>query len=273
MQTRGVLRWSVGSFLSVGVVITAHADLRAHTSVPTNQEALQVYHQMKQLDEILLREFAVEYVSYAETRHDGDWSRPFGEDYHDQTSSVRVRITYNPNSIAVMRDLVSLCHINGEKVAFYQKPDEQGARYWRSLPTKTYSLRSPQMNADYLKYAFLFFDETGCIAQRKPDYSELILYSVNENGFGEHPTCVMMLCSGRGYTRGIERVMNLSKRADGMLELRAWGYFPDAHLFPTTIPKDERERAEWRLVIEPGTLLVREAYWGGRLVGSLPMNR
>lgn len=240
--------------------------LPKHPTLHETKETSATLERMRSQDEKLLQAGSLELEILSETRHDGDWNRPFGTDYLDQTSVSNVRLTYDTSRLAGINCLHDLCYANPDRVTYYLTPDEDGDRRLRSLPIRIFMVRDAQIQADYEEYAFLYFGETGCIAKRKTDRERLNLYPSYESGYITIWLETAVLCLGRGYTFGIEQVESFTERSDGLWELRGRGPYPLLPILHGKNRKPEWRRDEWRLVVEPETLIVREAYWGGRLI-------
>lgn len=242
--------------------VDSRARASEHATVPSPQD---VFIRMRQQDEQLLRFGYLEFEMVAETRHDGNRDRPFGDHYHDQMTVKYVQLIYTADRLAAVVELRNLCFANPDRIAFYKQPDEQGKRRTRSLSRRTFMVRNEQVHADYSEYYFYAFDSSGCISESQQDLPEVALYSAYSDGLLPFYMEIGILCLGRGYTFGIRQVRSLTRRSDGLWELRAWGTFP---VFPQLARVDPEEpelrEGEWRLIVDPETLIVREAYWDDR---------
>ncbi|MDW8106277.1 MAG: hypothetical protein RMK45_02235 [Armatimonadota bacterium] len=229
---------------------------------------------MRQQDEQLLRLGYLEFEMIVETRHDGNWDRPFGDDYHDQMTVKYVQLSHAADRLAAVAELRNLCFANPDKITFYTQPGEQGRRRARSLSRRIFMVRDNRIRADYHEYCFYTFDSSGCISESQQDLPEVALYSAYDDGLLPFYMEIGILCLGRGYTFGIRQVRSLTRRSDGLWELRAWGTFPVLPQLARVDPEEpELREGEWRLIVDPETLIVREAYWDdqpiSRTVGVL----
>jgi hypothetical protein len=119
----------------------------------------------------------------------------------------------------------------------------------KSRPVQKYMLKDlhSQLNASYTEWEALTTTASGEIIEQVPGGTTLLLYPMHIDSFAMDEGEILLV-GGRGYGRYLKRVLEQKRSKDGLLHLRAEGWLDD--------PDSE---GEWRLTIEPRTLLVRSA--------------
>ena len=103
-----------------------------------------------------------------------------------------------------------------------------------------------QLNANYTEWEALTTTASGEIIEQARGGAMLVLYPMDIDSFAMDEGEILH-GAGRGYGRYLKRVLEQKRSKDGLLHLRAEGWL------------EPEEHGEWRLAVEPQTLLVRSA--------------
>lgn len=103
-----------------------------------------------------------------------------------------------------------------------------------------------QLNANYTEWEALTTTASGEIIEQARGGATLMHYPMDIDSFAMDEGEILHV-AGRGYGRYLQRVLEQKRSKDGLLHLRAEGWL------------EPEEHGEWRLTIEPQTLLVRSA--------------
>jgi hypothetical protein len=259
------------AILALTGVLTANSNAMLPVWLPnTSQiEAAIVVEELKKRDQQLLEQFAFQVILFAESpRNYVPKSYDWDQCLHSSLS--RYKVTANRHSVVMIHELLDYTWLDPDQIAKYTTPREDGEMPYLSLADALYGLKTPTFYAEREREALLYFDTDGRIWERKFHSHRLALYRPDLTGRrGYMPFLLedtILFCSGRGFSYAELAPVALSTRPDGLWELRAKGYYPNYPFFPDQSDRSEWHYDEWRLIIEPATYLVREAYWGGKLM-------
>lgn len=297
------LKLIVGWCLVMGITIMPlHAGSTLWEPTLSQIRAAVVIAELKARDQFLLKQFALQATILSETPLDCDldWSQAGRR----HMSLSREKITASNLLVVRIGELVDYIWLDPELIAKYTTPkktfasDDDYRTEWivandisfslthpepadtivreeeERIPTlflsdTEFTLKSPDFYAERLRFIVATFNSEGRIAERKFHSHELGLFPPHHRGRGYLPFDLeelLLFCSGRGFSFAELSPIALTVRKDGLWELRAKGYYPNFPFFPSTTDRSEWRYGEWRLIIEPETYLVREAYWNGKLI-------
>ncbi|GIV07857.1 MAG: hypothetical protein KatS3mg017_1059 [Fimbriimonadales bacterium] len=265
MRTLGRIM-GVGVLISLITAVSDAAPFVGGLNFSQIQAAL-VIAEMKQHDQQFFKQFTLHVTMPAETPRDYDWSQPVLNHY----ALSKYQATVKGQTCVWMDELLDYAWLDPEVIAQYTTPKEDGSIPSLYLSDRMYALKTPTFYAERLHQVLLYFNPEGRIQERKFHSHQLSLYRADLTGRRGYVPFkledLVLFCSGRGFSYAELSPISLQKREDGLWELRAKGYYPNYPFFPARLSdKNEWLYAEWRLIIEPSTYLVREAYWAGKLM-------
>lgn len=230
-------------------------------------QAALVIAEMEQRDKEFFKQFTLQVTRLAETPRDYDWSQPVLNHY----ALCKHQVTVKEQTCVWMDELLDYALLDPEVITQYTTPKEDGSDPYLYLSDRMYALKTPTFYAERSRHVLLYFNPEGRIQDRKFHSHKLSLYRADLTGRRGYVPFkledLVIFCSGRGFSYAELSPISLQKREDGLWELRAKGYYPNYPFFPDRLSdKSEWRCEEWRLIIEPSTYLVREAYWAGKLM-------
>ena len=263
-------RQSLGIF-AMACWLTANSNTAHWVWLPdiSQAKAAIVVEELKRRDQQLLSQFAFQVLVYAESPQNPvpksyDWEQIL------HSSLSRYKLTATRHSVVMINELLEYTWHDPNRITEYTTLRVDGKTPHLFLEDLLYGLKTSTFYAERQRRVNIYFGTDGRIRERKFHSHQLTLYSPSLAGRrGYMPFMLedtVLMCSGRGFSYAELAPVALSTRPDGLWELRAKGYYPNYPFFPDPSDRSEWAYDEWRLVIEPETYLVREAYWGGRLV-------
>jgi hypothetical protein len=263
-------RQSLGIF-AMACWLTANSNTAHLVWLPdiSQAKAAIVVEELKRRDQQLLSQFAFQVLVYAESPQNPvpksyDWEQI------SHSSLSRYKLTATRHSVVMIKELLEYTWHDPDLITKYTTLRVDGETPHIFLGDLLYGLKTSTLYAERERRVLIYFGTDGRIRERKFHSHQLTLYSPSLAGRrGYMPFMLedtVLVCSGRGFSYAELAPVALSTRPDGLWELRAKGYYPNYPFFPDPSDRSEWAYDEWRLVIEPETYLVREAYWGGRLV-------
>ena len=198
---------------------------------PTSAKDADILTRLRAVDEEIARGWS---ATLFVTRNDG-WCG----DNHS-----RFRVTADATRAAIWVDRIAYLTLP----PFVPNSPFQKGTSLHSRPRQQFMLKNlhSQLNARYTEWEALTTTASGEIIEQASGGTTLMLYPMHIDSFAMDEGEILHV-AGRGYGRYLQRVLEQKRSKDGLLHLRAEGWL------------EPEEQGEWRLTIEPRTLLVRSA--------------